>query len=119
MTGQTDVYYIKVAGTSFRQKAVAAAKCGDPCDLIPQPDNQYDSNAILVVLVRTNHVLGYIPREHNAIFGEAIAAGFKLVASISFVGPTTSDPSVMWVQLRVLAVAPRGDCRSDTGATGK
>lgn len=50
----------KVTGTSFHQDAIALVAAGDRVHLVPQPDNEYDKNAIQVVS-EAGELLGWIP----------------------------------------------------------
>ena len=54
---------LKIAGINYRSgigKYVGRVECA----LVPEPDNEYDSNAIKVV-AEDRHHLGYIPTEHT------------------------------------------------------
>lgn len=54
---------------------------GDALELIREPDNRHDRNAIRVEW--RGHKLGYVPRAENRAVASAIDQGDKLVARIS------------------------------------
>ena len=54
---------------------------GDPLDLIREPENRHDRNAIRVAW--RGHQLGYVPRAENRAVAQAMDQGDKLVARIS------------------------------------
>lgn len=61
-------YLQSVHGESFanadgnrRQDILKRCKSGDEIDLVPEPDNPFDHNAIAVRLVKTGEQLGYLP----------------------------------------------------------
>ncbi len=56
-------------------------RVGDPLDLIREPDNRHDRNAIRVEW--HGHKLGYVPRAENRAVAAALDAGDKLVARIA------------------------------------
>lgn len=101
----TDTLYFNAAGVSFRQDAARTACQGDACRLVPEPDNQADPNAIRIELEKNGMMLGYVPREQNVVFLEAIAAGFQLRVSVDTAKPTT-DGKTIWVQLKVESTPP-------------
>lgn len=77
---------IKVAGVTFegRQAKIARLTGFEPVQLVPEPTNQYDANAIAVHVATANegivHV-GYVPRELAAELAE-LMQGESLVGSI-------------------------------------
>ena len=54
---------------------------GDPLDLIREPENRHDHNAIRVEW--RGHKLGYVPRAENRAVAKAMDQGDKLVARIA------------------------------------
>ena len=56
-------------------------RVGDPLDLIREPDNRHDRNAIRVEW--RGHKLGYVPRAENRALAAALDQGDKLVARIA------------------------------------
>lgn len=75
---------IKVAGTThLKDKSVLEKiKTGDVLNLQREGDNQYDSNAILV-LNEEKKKLGYVPQKDNIIFARLMDAGKLLRAKIT------------------------------------
>lgn len=59
-------------------------KVGDRLDLIREPDNRYDPNAIRVEW--HGHQLGYVPRAENRVIAAAIDAGERLSGRVSSIG---------------------------------
>lgn len=70
-----------IAGTFFRDMKVIAGILddGDTLFLKREPDNQYDSNAILVT-TEDGYVLGYIPKVENPPLAQFMDAGERLYA---------------------------------------
>ena len=58
-----------------------AMQVGDRLDLIREPDNRHDRNAIRVEW--RGHKLGYVPRAENRALAAAMDQGDKLVARIA------------------------------------
>lgn len=58
-----------------------AMQVGDRLDLIREPDNRHDRNAIRVEW--RGHKLGYVPRAENSAVAAALDQGDKLVARIA------------------------------------
>ena len=61
------IFTTKVAGVTFdnRQSVIAHLTGNEPCRIVPQPDNEFDPNA-LAVEASVNGVIanvGYIPRD--------------------------------------------------------
>lgn len=85
-------YQIRVAGVMAenRQKVLAAlanypseniSKLG--FDLVPEPDNQYDPNAVAVYIGK-QYVIGYVPRGH--IIQQKVKDGVKFTCNGMIVG---------------------------------
>jgi single-stranded-DNA-specific exonuclease len=59
----------RVAGVTFegRQEIIKQCKVGDRIWLEPEPDNQYDPNAVKVMVETSlmQEVIGYIPRRES------------------------------------------------------
>jgi Holliday junction resolvase-like predicted endonuclease len=64
-----------------RWRNVAGMKVGDALELIREPDNRHDRNAIRVEW--RGHKLGYVPRAENRAVAAAMDQGDKLVARMS------------------------------------
>ena len=56
-----------------RQKVLLGCNPGDPVELLREPDNKADANAILVIW--EGHDIGYIPRESAFLLAPHIDAG--------------------------------------------
>lgn len=63
----TRVLNTKVNGVTFdnRQKHIRKLAGNEPCMIVPEPENRYDSNALAVMVAFEGEVLhvGYVPRE--------------------------------------------------------
>lgn len=72
-----------LAGSQFHglQQLRAQMQVGDTLDLIREPHNRHDGNAIRVEW--RNHKLGYVPRAENRAVAAALDAGERLSARIS------------------------------------
>ena len=55
---------IKLSGVSFYQDTIKKLNKNDILDLILEPDNKYDKNAIKVVN-KDNELCGYIPKKYQ------------------------------------------------------
>ena len=91
----------KVAGVGFRPNSVLAAryhylKTGDgSLDLIREPTNQHDPNAVKVVYRRTGNQLGYVKRSLAERIASHLDSGMKADASIlQFTGGTQDKKNV-------------------------
>lgn len=76
----------KVAGVTYegRQALIAQLTGREPCRLVPEPTNQYDSNAIAVEVNHRGDIfhIGYIPKEIAAEIAPHME-GEALMCSIS------------------------------------
>ncbi len=69
-------------------------------DLVREPDNPYDENAIAIYF--EGHKIGYVPREDNFVLSNIIDAGLlDLQAEITFVEPDAAT----WEQISVAIYA--------------
>ena len=91
----------KVAGVTFRPNSVLAAryhynKTGDgSLDLIREPTNQHDPNAVKVVYRLTGNQLGYVRRSLAEQVTFHLDSGMKADASIlQFTGGTQDKTNV-------------------------
>lgn len=79
----------KVAGVTFegRQEVMKNVKIGQVVRLEPEPENQYDSNAVAVI-VESDGIgkIGYIPRDDAPDFKEMLESDKILTCSIKSVG---------------------------------
>lgn len=58
----------------------ARLRVGDALQLVREPDNRHDANAIRVEW--QGHKLGYVPRRENRALAAALDAGDKVVARV-------------------------------------
>ncbi len=72
---------------------------GDELELQQQPDNAYDSNAIMVLW--KNNKLGYIPASIARDIGRQIAAGVSVKATITEIKPVRFGRK--WISVRLEA----------------
>lgn len=77
---------VLVAGTSFRQADVATARFGDACDLVHEPSNQHDPEAIMVVLRKNGRQIGYLPRGLGGTILEVLGLGASVAGIVNSVG---------------------------------
>lgn len=80
-----------VRGVKFRNKPedLTYLEAKMPCELRPEPTNEFDPNAIGIytrrtvgVLANDEHFLGYVPKELAKHFTPMMSAGLKLSAMI-------------------------------------
>ena len=66
----TKTYFTKVVGVTYenRQSVIEKLVGSEPCRLVPEPENAYDSNAIAVLVATAIGVqqIGYLKREFAA-----------------------------------------------------
>ncbi|MFI8480145.1 HIRAN domain-containing protein [Pseudomonas sp. NPDC078700] len=86
-------YSVIVAGTGFEGRAARirlAVKPGMPIRLVPEPNNQYDENAIAVYIdvrawftlfMKTEVQIGYIKRDKAAFFRRKMHEGGRIVSA--------------------------------------
>lgn len=78
---------VKVTGVTFegRQEVIAILCGNEPCRIVPQPDNPYDSNALAVEVALEPGLIqqiGFVPRQLAAsiapyLDGESIMVSIK------------------------------------------
>ncbi len=67
-------------------KLLADFKEGDMLELVREPENEYDENA--VALYWNNHKIGYIPKEENKILSKLLAIGApEMMAEVTYLKP--------------------------------
>lgn len=73
-----------LAGANFRpaeaKEALRAATHGTVLGLEPDPDNEYDANAVKVLL--DQHFVGFLPQRSNAVVSKMLLDGDELTAEI-------------------------------------
>jgi len=72
-----------VAGTGYvkDEEVFAEMKVGDRLELLREPENRFDSNAILVLDAQKRKA-GYIPEKDNIVFARLMDAGKYLIAKV-------------------------------------
>lgn len=73
--------HFSLAGFSYYDGvfAVDQLEIGQQLELVPEPDNQYDKQAVMVCL--SDYKLGYIPRTHNSEISKILNAGHKIFSA--------------------------------------
>lgn len=91
--------FVKVVGLGYndRRFAIEKLQVDDVVHLVPEPNNQYDPNAILVV-TDTGEDVGYISKEWAYVYSQKIADGFLFEARVCTIKP----------KIIVLKVKPSG-----------
>jgi hypothetical protein len=87
-----------VAGTTHVEGIMELApylNVGDKLDFFREPDNQYDSKAI-VIKNPDGVKVGYVPREYNVIFSRLMDAGKLLFGKI-----TDKEIKGKWLKLGI------------------
>ena len=87
-----------IAGSSFVEGIEDLEKHlneGDKLDFFREPDNKYDSKAI-VIKTDNGVKIGYVPRNDNAIFSRLMDAGKLLFGRIS-----SKKGSGKWVKINI------------------
>lgn len=72
-----------VAGTGYvkDENVYTEMKVGDRLELLREPENRFDSNAILVLDAQKRKA-GYIPEKDNIVFARLMDAGKYLIAKV-------------------------------------
>ena len=92
---ETREFYI--AGVQFHdmKKVISALEEGTELDLTPEPDNQYDPNAVRIEHKET--MLGYVPRKLSSEVSAALEIETDLECIITKLTPTAKP----WEQCKV------------------
>lgn len=95
---QYDAYSFRVAGLNYRSENTKGLKPFDilDCDLIPEPENEHDPNAIKVV-VNGRHI-GYVPADLCIEVRKLLS--IEKIAYIT-VGGTAEDDADEWCSANV------------------
>jgi len=73
--------YHRNADGSSRQKIIRSCSPGDPLVLVPEPDNQYDPDAIKIC--RSDDAqLGYVPSERSSYLGNQLEIGWTFRVTV-------------------------------------
>ena len=78
-----------LAGVQFRtleeRKALAECQEGETLELIPEPDNKFDPNAVKIM--KGDLHFGYVPRRFSSEVSAALECGVKLTCGIITLNP--------------------------------
>ena len=96
-------FHAKVAGVTHdnRQAAIAKLSALETLDLVPEPDNPHDPNAIKVWR-RTGEHIGYLKRNRARQLVEKLQLGHRCVAFVKRV----SGGETHYVSITVLVISP-------------
>jgi hypothetical protein len=94
---------------TWRQDIIGRCAAGDPVELVPEPGNVYDPNAVKVM--HDLGLIGYIPRGNAARFALEIDDGCIVTASIHEI--TGRDKGTLGVVLRVRVEDPDDEDEDD------
>lgn len=104
----------KVAGVTFegRQAHIAKLHGGEPCKIVPEPENPYDKNALAVHVATGGMIyhVGYVPRDIAAVVAVYLD-GESLIAKVVEVlgGFETREGETASLGLRVMVEFPLSD----------
>ena len=91
-----------IAGVQFHQlhKLLNLIESGDTFELVPEPTNKYDPNAVRIEYNTSNEQImcGYVPKKFSAEVSAMITIGKRLECKIEEINPG-SNP---WEQCRVI-----------------
>lgn len=100
------LFISKIAGVQYYKGiSLNSVRPGRPLRLVPEPNNQYDSNAVAVWDAAGEEMIGHLPREVAAPVAQRLAAQERLDAMC--IAELIQRPGDARVGLRVL-VAPPG-----------
>ncbi len=99
-------YKTYVAGAFYRQEDIARCHEGQSVELIADPDNEHDSNAIEVWA--GNRHIGFIPRDTAETWAECMAAGDTFEASILEINPPERGKDFIGVLIEILVTPGPG-----------
>jgi hypothetical protein len=106
-SGEKRNWLVAVVGESFnnddgtsRQAIIARCRQGEPMQLIREPDNKYDEDAIKVCRANGEQI-GYIGRDDNYRFAEDLDRGHRFIVEIAFINPASGKKKNAGVVLRV------------------
>jgi hypothetical protein len=96
-------FYAKVAGVTYdnRQAAIVKLTPLEPLELVPEPGNRADSNAIKVCR-RTGEQIGYLRRARARPLAEKLSRGHRCAAFVKRV----SGGETHYVSITVLVMSP-------------
>ena len=77
-------YFFKISGVSYRgneaKEKFNSLRAGDTVELVAEPDNQYDRDAIKVIV--DGHFIGYVSRECNREISEDMQKGIRFSGDV-------------------------------------
>jgi HIRAN domain len=96
-------FYAKVAGVTYDNRQATITKLGalETLDLVPEPDNPHDPNAIKVCR-RTGEQIGYLKRDRARRLIEKLKLGHRCTAFVKRV----SGGETHYVSITVLVMSP-------------
>lgn len=90
-----------IAGVQFRteeeRKALANCQEGNILDLVPEPDNNFDTNAVKIM--KDGFHFGYVPRRFSSEVAAAIECEIKLTCAIITLDPTAKTYEMCEVEI--------------------
>jgi len=89
----------KNADGSSRQKIIKTLSIGSNIDLIPEPENPYDPNA--VACYYKGRQVGYLMKRDNSQVLEAIKKGTNVTAKVHTIEPDDDKPGNFFVHLAI------------------
>ena len=85
-----------LVGGHFRGEAameiIHSLTIGEPLELRREPDNEYDSAAIMVLKNGTH--LGYIPKTDNSGLAQYMDDGGEVICLVVYSGPNINKPTL-------------------------
>lgn len=89
----------KNADGSSRQKIIKTLSIGSNIDLIPEPENPYDPNA--VACYYNSRQVGYLMKRDNLQVLDAINKGTNVIAKVHTIEPDDEKPGNFFVHLAI------------------
>lgn len=102
-------FRIPLAGESYknddgssRQKRIRQCSIGEELIMEPEPDNEYDPNALKVARANGRQI-GYIPMQYSSEFSSKIANGWPITLYVASKGRMPRSKNVGMMMLVVMA----------------
>ena len=111
-------FQTKVVGVTFtnadgapRQRIIAKCGIGEDIELVPEPDNPHDANAVAVTRRRTGEQIGYLSRDVAGRLVEQAESGMEFSAEIHEIigGGSWFSKKSLGVILKIGVLHPEGD----------
>jgi hypothetical protein len=103
-------FYQQVHGVTFknddgssRQRIIKECSVGEVIELVPEPDNRYDSDAVKVCR-QNGDQLGYLPSGHRMAEGGELNADYRV--TIEEIYPFEEKPRSRGCKLRIAVLKP-------------